>query len=94
MAEIAEGMGVEIYPGMACSELVEGENGEIIGVVAGEFGKNPDGTPGDAYEPGMDHGRQIRAAGRRRARIAQSKQAIANYDLDAGKATARNSASA
>jgi electron-transferring-flavoprotein dehydrogenase len=48
MAEQAEELGVEIFPGMACSELVYGENGEVKGVVAGEFGKNPDGTPGPA----------------------------------------------
>ena len=84
MAEIAEGMGVEIYPGMACSELVEGENGEIIGVVAGEFGKNPDGTPGDAYEPGMIMaGKYVLLAEGVRGSL--SKQAIAKYDLDAGK---------
>ena len=58
MAEQAEGMGVEIFPGMACSELVYGENGEVKGVVAGEFGKNSDGTNGANYEPGMElHGK-------------------------------------
>lgn len=54
MAEQAEALGVEIFPGMACSELVYGENGEVRGVVAGEFGKNPDGSKGDGYEPGME----------------------------------------
>ena len=38
MAEQAEGMGVEIFPGMACSELVFGNDGSVKGVVAGEFG--------------------------------------------------------
>ncbi|MBN7785970.1 electron transfer flavoprotein-ubiquinone oxidoreductase [Ponticoccus gilvus] len=54
MAEQAEALGVEIFPGMACSEIVYGENGEVRGVVAGEFGKNPDGSKGDGYEPGME----------------------------------------
>lgn len=84
MAEIAEGMGVEIYPGMSCSELVEGENGEIVGVVAGEFGKNPDGTPGDAYEPGMIMaGKYVLLAEGVRGSL--SKQVIAKYDLAEGK---------
>ncbi|MEM7061096.1 MAG: electron transfer flavoprotein-ubiquinone oxidoreductase [Pseudomonadota bacterium] len=84
MAEYAEGLGVEIYPGMACSELVEGENGEIIGVVAGEFGKNPDGTPSDAYEPGMIMaGKYVLLAEGVRGSL--SKQAIAKYNLDEGK---------
>ncbi len=44
MATVAEGLGVEIFPGMAASELVYGDKGEVKGVVAGEFGKNPDGS--------------------------------------------------
>ena len=60
MAEQAEELGVEIFPGMACSELVFGDNGEIKGVVAGEFGLNADGTPSDGYEPGMElHGKYV-----------------------------------
>ena len=49
MAEQAEAMGVEIFPGFACSELIWGENGEVRGVVAGEMGLAPDGTPGPNY---------------------------------------------
>ncbi|SIN74387.1 electron transfer flavoprotein-ubiquinone oxidoreductase [Vannielia litorea] len=52
MAEQAEALGVEVFPGMACSELVY-EGDRVKGVVAGEFGRNPDGTQGDGYEPGM-----------------------------------------
>ena len=54
MAEQAEELGVEIFPGMACSQLVFGEKNELVGVIAGEFGKNKDGTTGDSYEPGME----------------------------------------
>ncbi len=54
MAEQAEALGVEVFPGMSCSELVYGEAGEVTGVVAGVFGLNPDGTPGPNYEPGME----------------------------------------
>ena len=60
MAEQAEALGVEIFPGMACSDLVFGENDELKGVVAGEFGLGPDGKPTDAYEPGMElHGKYV-----------------------------------
>ncbi|HAW48385.1 MAG TPA: electron transfer flavoprotein-ubiquinone oxidoreductase, partial [Roseovarius sp.] len=60
MAEQAEELGVEIFPGMACSEMVYGDGGEVKGVVAGEFGRNPDGTPGPNYEPGMElHGKYV-----------------------------------
>ncbi len=80
MAEQAEALGVEIFPGMACSELVYGENGEVKGVVAGEFGLNPDGTPSDAYEPGMElHGRYVFLSEGVRGSL--SKEVIAKYDL-------------
>jgi electron-transferring-flavoprotein dehydrogenase len=82
MAEQAEALGVEIFPGMACSELVWGENGEVKGVVAGEFGLNSDGTRGDAYEPGMElHGKYVFLAEGVRGSL--SKQVIAKYGLDA-----------
>ncbi|MFT6073447.1 MAG: electron-transferring-flavoprotein dehydrogenase [Yoonia sp.] len=82
MAEQAEEMGVEIFPGMACSELVYGDNGEVKGVVAGEFGKNADGTPGPSYEPGMElHGKYVFLGEGVRGSL--SKQVIAKYDLAA-----------
>ncbi|MFQ6551286.1 electron transfer flavoprotein-ubiquinone oxidoreductase [Aestuariibius insulae] len=82
LAEQAEALEVEIFPGMSCSELVYGENGEVKGVVAGEFGKNPDGTPGDGYEPGMElHGKYVLLGEGVRGSL--SKQVIAKYALDA-----------
>ena len=53
MAEQAEALGVEIFPGMACSELVFGDNNEVKGVVAGVFGLEADGSIGENSEPGM-----------------------------------------
>ena len=83
MAEQAEGLGVEIFPGMSCSEVVYGENGEVKGVVAGEFGRNPDGTPGDAYEPGMElHGKYVFLSEGVRGSL--SKEVIAKFDLSKG----------
>jgi len=56
MAGVAEGLGVEIFPGMACSQLVWSEDGSrVAGVVAGEFGLDPEtALPGPGYEPGME----------------------------------------
>ena len=82
MAEQAEELGVEIFPGMACSELVYDEHGAVKGVVAGEFGKNPDGSKGDGYEPGMElHGKYVFLSEGVRGSL--SKQVIAKFDLDA-----------
>ena len=83
MAEHAESMGVEIFPGMACSDLVYGDNGEVKGVVAGEFGLNADGTQSDGYEPGMElHGKYVFLSEGVRGSL--SKQVIEKYDLAKG----------
>ena len=82
MAEQAESIGVEIFPGMSCSELVYGEDGEVKGVVAGEFGKNADGTEGAGYEPGMElHGKYVLLSEGVRGSL--SKEVISKYKLDA-----------
>ncbi len=84
MAEQAEALGVEIFAGMSCSEIVYGENGEVRGVVAGEFGREPDGTPGPSYEPGMELlGKYVFLSEGVRGSL--SKEVIAKYDLSAGK---------
>ena len=81
MAEQAEELGVEIFPGMACSDLVFGKTGELKGVVAGEFGKNSDGSIGEAYEPGMElHGKYVLLSEGARGSLA--KQVIENFNLD------------
>ncbi len=80
MAEQAEEMGIEIFPGMACSELVYNDDGSLKGVVAGEFGKNEDGTPGPSYEPGMElHGKYVFLSEGVRGSL--SKEVIAKYGL-------------
>ncbi len=83
MAEQAEEMGVEIFPGMSCSELVYAEDGSVKGVVAGEFGKNADGSKGDSYEPGMElHGKYVFLSEGVRGSL--SKQVIEKFDLSDG----------
>jgi len=83
MAEQAEELGVEIFPGMACSELVYGDNGEVKGVVAGVFGLEADGSIGPNTEPGMElHGKYVFLSEGVRGSLA--KEVIAKYDLQAG----------
>ena len=84
MAEQAEAMGAEIFPGMACSELVYGENGEVVGVVAGEFGKEADGSMGPNYEPGMElRGKYVFLSEGVRGSL--SKEVMAKYNLSKGQ---------
>lgn len=82
MAEQAESMGVEIFPGMSCSELVFGDKGEVKGVVAGVFGLEADGSIGENTEPGMElHGKYVFLSEGVRGSL--SKQVIEKYDLAA-----------
>ncbi len=84
MAQVAEGLGVEIFPGFAASELVYGDKGEVRGVVAGEFGRNPDGTLGPSYEPGLNLlGKYVFLSEGVRGSLA--KEVMAKYDLSKGK---------
>jgi electron-transferring-flavoprotein dehydrogenase len=83
MATEAEALGVEIFPGMACSQLVYGPDGGMKGVVAGEMGLSPDGTPGPSYEPGMELlGKYVFLSEGVRGSLA--KEVIAKYDLSRG----------
>ena len=82
MAEQAEEMGVEVFPGMSCSELVYGDNGEVKGVVAGVFGLEADGSIGENTEPGMElNGKYVFLSEGVRGSL--SKQVIEKYDLAA-----------
>ncbi|MDB9943974.1 electron transfer flavoprotein-ubiquinone oxidoreductase [Octadecabacter sp.] len=80
MAEQAEELGVEIFPGMSCSELIFGDKGEIKGVVAGVFGLEADGNVGPNTEIGMElHGKYVFLSEGVRGSL--SKEVIAKYDL-------------
>ncbi|MEM7529524.1 MAG: electron transfer flavoprotein-ubiquinone oxidoreductase [Pseudomonadota bacterium] len=80
LAEQAEALGVEIFPGMAASQVVI-EDGILKGVVAGEFGYGKDGKPGPDYEPGMElRGKYVLIAEGVRGSLA--KQLIAEFELD------------
>ncbi len=84
LAGVAEGLGVEIFPGMSCSELVF-DGDRVAGVVAGEFGRDPEtGEPGPSYEPGMELWGKYVFLGEG-VRGSLSKQVIAKYDLQKGK---------
>jgi electron-transferring-flavoprotein dehydrogenase len=84
LASQAEELGVEIFPGMSCSELVY-DGDRVAGVVAGEFGRDAQtGAPGPNYEPGMElRGKYVMLAEGVHGSL--SKEVIARYDLRAGK---------
>ncbi|UJW86543.1 electron transfer flavoprotein-ubiquinone oxidoreductase [Devosia sp. SL43] len=83
LAQQAEGLGVEIFPGMSASRLVW-DGDRIAGVVAGEFGLGPDGRPGPNYEPGVAlRGRYVLLG--EGARGSLTKQVIAHFGLSEGR---------
>ena len=50
----AEALGVEIYPGFTAAEVLYGEDGSVCGVITGDLGRHKDGSPGPAFQPGME----------------------------------------
>ncbi len=77
----AEGLGVEIYPGFAATELLFGGKGEVEGVATGDMGVGRDGKPKANFTRGMElRGKYLLLA--EGARGSLSKQAIARYGLD------------
>jgi electron-transferring-flavoprotein dehydrogenase len=53
LAEHAEALGVEIYPGFAVTDVIFGANGEVEGVITGDMGVARDGSHKDNYTPGI-----------------------------------------
>jgi len=54
LAEQAEALGVEVYPGFAASEVLYHEDGSVKGIATNDMGRQKDGTPGPNFEPGME----------------------------------------
>lgn len=53
LAQQAEEMGVEIYPGFAAAEVLYHPDGSVRGIATGDMGLNKDGQPGSNYQQGM-----------------------------------------
>ncbi|MDA5193387.1 electron transfer flavoprotein-ubiquinone oxidoreductase [Govanella unica] len=54
LAEQAEALGVEIYPGFAAAEVLYNDDGSVKGVATGDMGVARDGHHKDGYMPGME----------------------------------------
>ncbi|HSP58566.1 MAG TPA: electron transfer flavoprotein-ubiquinone oxidoreductase [Halomonas sp.] len=54
LAEQAEGLGVEIFPGFAAQEILHDEDGTVRGIVIGDMGVDAKGQPKDGHMPGME----------------------------------------
>lgn len=54
LAEQAEQLGVEIFPGFAAAEVLYQEDGSVKGIVTGDMGISESGEQKDSYMPGME----------------------------------------
>ncbi|NWK98215.1 electron transfer flavoprotein-ubiquinone oxidoreductase, partial [Sphingobium lactosutens] len=54
LAEQAEGLGVEIFPGFAAAEILYHEDGSVKGVATGDMGIDREGNRKPDYQPGLE----------------------------------------
>jgi len=85
LAEQAENLGVEVFPGFSAAQLAYDEEGKVEGIITGDMGIAEDGTEKDSYMPGMllKAKYTIFSEG---CRGHLGKELIAQYQLDEGKA--------
>ena len=84
MAEQAEALGVEIFPGFAAAEVIYHDDGSVKGVATGNMGLDKEGQPTDEFQLGMElHGKYTIFAEGARGHL--GKQLIARYRLDEGR---------
>ena len=84
LAQQAENLGVEIFPGFPAAEVLYTDDGKVRGVATGNLGLGKDGQPTDGFQLGMElHGKYTVFAEGSRGHL--GRQLIAKYKLDDGK---------
>ena len=72
LAQQAEALGVEIFPGFAAAEVLYDDDGAVRGVATGNMGVGKDGEPTEHFQLGMELHAQVHALRRRLARPASA----------------------
>ncbi|WP_223668972.1 electron transfer flavoprotein-ubiquinone oxidoreductase [Kangiella shandongensis] len=81
LAEQAEALGVEIFPGFAAAEVLYNDDGSVKGIATGDMGIGKDGEKKDGYMPGMElHAKYTLFAEGCRGHL--GKELIGKFDLD------------
>ncbi|WNZ58547.1 electron transfer flavoprotein-ubiquinone oxidoreductase [Microbulbifer sp. MKSA007] len=81
LAEQAESLGVEIFPGFAAAEILYNEDGSVKGIATGDMGIGMNGEQKDSYMPGMElHAKYTLFAEGCRGHL--GKQLIERFKLD------------
>ncbi|KPL67467.1 electron transfer flavoprotein-ubiquinone oxidoreductase [Erythrobacter sp. SG61-1L] len=81
LAEKAEALGVEVFPGFPASEVLFDESGAVMGVATQDMGVAKDGSHKPDYQPGMElHAKYTLFAEGARGHL--TKRLKAHYDLE------------
>ncbi|EER30860.1 electron transfer flavoprotein-ubiquinone oxidoreductase, mitochondrial precursor [Candida tropicalis MYA-3404] len=81
LAEQAEELGVELYPGIAVNKLIYNEDETAVnGVITQDMGIDKEGAPKDSFEPGMEFYARVTVLGEG-CHGSLSKQAISKFNL-------------
>lgn len=81
LAEQAENLGVEIFPGFAAAEILYRDNGSVKGIATGDMGVSAAGEHKDSYMQGMElHAKYTLFSEGCRGHL--GKQLIAGFELD------------
>ncbi len=60
LAEVAQSLGVEIFPGFAAKEVLYDEHDRVYGIATGDMGIDRQGQRKQTFEPGIEiHGKQV-----------------------------------
>ncbi|MDO6565264.1 electron transfer flavoprotein-ubiquinone oxidoreductase [Amphritea sp. 1_MG-2023] len=84
LAEQAEQLGVEVFPGFPASYIIYGDDGQVAGIGTGDMGLDEEGNQKDTYMPGMDLLAKYTVF-TEGCRGHLGKELIAKYQLNAGK---------
>jgi electron-transferring-flavoprotein dehydrogenase len=85
LAQQAEGLGVEIFPGFAAAEVLYDDDGSVKGVATGNVGIGRDGEPTGSFQLGMElHGKYTIFAEGARGHLARTSL-IPKFKLDEGR---------
>jgi len=84
LAQQAEALGVEVFPGFAAAEVLFNEDGSVKGVATGNMGVNREGEASPSFQIGMElHAKYTLFAEGARGHL--GKQMITKYELDKGQ---------
>jgi len=84
LGTVAEGLGVEIFPGFAAVEPLWDEAGALAGVRVGDAGRMRDGSAGPNFSPGIEVRAPVTVVAEG-CRGSLAKTLIRHFELDRGK---------